>query len=99
MEEQMDILVHSGVAHDENPPGRGSGRWPWGSGDKPFQRPKDFLQQVKRLEAMGKSDKEIEKAGESVEKPDVNPLNDRDLEKYLFKNIDINERMNKTDEQ
>ena len=62
MEEQMDILVHSGVAHDENPPGRGSGRWPWGSGDKPFQRPKDFLQQVKRLEAMGKSDKEIASA-------------------------------------
>ena len=56
---------------------------------------------AERQKAMveGKSDKEIEKAGESVEKPDVNPLNDRDLEKYLFKNIDINERMNKTDEQ
>lgn len=58
MEEQMDILVHSGVAHDENPPGRGSGRWPWGSGDKPFQRPKDFLQQVYRLESMGLSEME-----------------------------------------
>lgn len=59
MEEQMDILVHDGVAHDANPPGRGSGRWPWGSGDKPYQRPKDFLQQVKRLEAMGMSEMDI----------------------------------------
>ena len=50
MEEQMDILIeHSGVAHDENPPGRGSGRWPWGSGDKPFQRPRDFLQRTALL--------------------------------------------------
>jgi len=59
MEEQMDILQHYGVGHDENPPGRGSGRYPWGGGDKPFQRPKDFLQQVKRLEAMGLSQMEI----------------------------------------
>ena len=58
MEEEKDILQHAGVAHDENPPGRGSGRWPWGSGDKPFQRPKDFLQQVYRLEAMGMSEKD-----------------------------------------
>ena len=39
MDEEKDILQHDGVAHDANPPGRGSGRWPWGSGDKPFQRP------------------------------------------------------------
>ena len=58
MEEQIDILQHDGVAHDENPPGRGSGRWPWGSGDKPFQRPKDFLQQIERLKAMGLSQKD-----------------------------------------
>lgn len=31
-------LEHSGVAHDENPPGRGSGRFGWGTGDNPFQR-------------------------------------------------------------
>ena len=24
-------IMHSGVAHDENPPGRGSGRYAWGS--------------------------------------------------------------------
>lgn len=62
MDEEKDYLEHVGVAHDENPPGRGSGRWPWGGGDKPFQRPKDFLQQIKRLEAMGLSEKEIASA-------------------------------------
>lgn len=30
-------LVHYGVAADENPPGRGSGRYPRGSGKRPFQ--------------------------------------------------------------
>lgn len=25
----LDALEHTGVAHDENPPGRGSGRYPW----------------------------------------------------------------------
>ena len=59
MEENMDILEHSGVAHDENPPGRGSGRYPWGSGDKAFQRPKDFLDRVNGLRAQGKSEKDI----------------------------------------
>lgn len=59
MEENIDILQHSGVAHDENPPGRGSGRYPWGSGDKAFQRPKDFLDRVNGLRAQGKSNKEI----------------------------------------
>jgi hypothetical protein len=26
-------LMHYGKGHDDNPPGRGSGRWAWGSGD------------------------------------------------------------------
>lgn len=56
--EENDILMHVGVAHDANPPGPGSGRYPWGSGGKPYQRPKDFLQQVYRLEAMGMSQKD-----------------------------------------
>jgi hypothetical protein len=25
--------MHYGKGHDDNPPGRGSGRWAWGSGD------------------------------------------------------------------
>lgn len=31
-------LIHSGKGHDDNPPGRGSGRYAFGSGKRPFQR-------------------------------------------------------------
>lgn len=31
-------LFHAGVGHDKNPPGRGSGRYAWGSGKRPNQR-------------------------------------------------------------
>lgn len=31
-------LMHVGVGHDENPPGRGSGRYEWGTGEHPNQR-------------------------------------------------------------
>lgn len=62
MEENIDILEHSGIAHDENPPGRGSGRYPWGSGDKAFQRPKNFLDRVNALKSAGKTEQEIAEA-------------------------------------
>lgn len=43
----MDIftgrLVHSGVGHDDNPPGRGSGRYEWGEGDHAYQRDEGFM--------------------------------------------------------
>lgn len=29
-----DYIAHYGKGHDDNPPGRGSGRYPYGSGDK-----------------------------------------------------------------
>lgn len=32
-----DELMHYGKAHDANPPGRGSGLYPYGSGENPFQ--------------------------------------------------------------
>lgn len=35
--EQKDDLMHVGKGHDDNPPGRGSGRYPYGSGERPFQ--------------------------------------------------------------
>lgn len=62
MEENDIYLMHVGVAHDENPPGPGSGRYPWGSGDKAFQRPRDFLDRVHNLEAQGKGEQEIAEA-------------------------------------
>lgn len=62
MEDKIDILIHDGVAHDHNPPGRGSGRYPWGSGDKAFQRPRNFLDRVNGLKAQGKTEQEIAEA-------------------------------------
>lgn len=34
-------LMHYGKGHDDNPPGRGSGRYPWGSGEKNFKKLKN----------------------------------------------------------
>ena len=47
-----DILMHYGVK-------RRSGRYPWGSGDNPFQHGGDFLSRVEELQSQGKSEKEI----------------------------------------
>lgn len=45
-------LMHYGVK-------RRSGRYPWGSGDNPFQHGGDFLARVEELQSQGKSEKEI----------------------------------------
>lgn len=39
--EQKDDLMHVGKGHDDNPPGRGSGRYPYGSGERPFKGEKN----------------------------------------------------------
>ena len=49
---QEDILMHYGVK-------RRSGRYPWGSGDTPYQHGGDFLSRVEELQRLGKSEKEI----------------------------------------
>lgn len=54
-------LDHSGVAHDENPPGRGSGRYGWGSGEKPHQRDWDLAARIEKYKANGMTDSEIAK--------------------------------------
>lgn len=38
IDEDGDYLEHYGKGHDDNPPGRGSGRYAFGSGERPFQR-------------------------------------------------------------
>lgn len=55
----MDYLFRSGVAHDENPPGRGSGRYPYGSGATPHQHELDFLNSVRSMRKKGQKDSEI----------------------------------------
>lgn len=47
-----DILKHYGMP-------RRSGRYPWGSGDIPFQRSGDFLSRVNELKKSGMSEKEV----------------------------------------
>lgn len=49
-----DILMHYGVK-------RRSGRYPWGSGDTPYQHSGDFLSRVDELKKSGKSEVEIAK--------------------------------------
>lgn len=48
-------LIHYGIK-------RRSGRYPWGSGDNPYQRTGDFLSRVEKLEKEGMSQTEIAKA-------------------------------------
>ena len=47
-----DVLIHYGVK-------RRSGRYPWGSGDDPYQHSGDFLGRVEELQKKGLSEKEI----------------------------------------
>ena len=51
--------MHEGVAHDENPPGRGSGRYPFGSGNRPHQHSWDLKDRYYKLKALGMSEKDI----------------------------------------
>lgn len=57
----MMDLIHTGVAHDDQPPGRGSGRYAWGSGENPGQHQFDFLSEVKVLKKRGLKDADIAK--------------------------------------
>lgn len=50
-----DILMHYGVK-------RRSGRYPWGSGDTPYQHSGDFLSRVQELKKQGLTEKDIVKA-------------------------------------
>ena len=55
-------LAHSGKGHDENPPGRGSGRYPWGSGNRKHQHDWDVKARMDKLAAQGMSQADIAKA-------------------------------------
>lgn len=60
--ENQNVVQHSGVAHDENPPGRGSGRFPWGTGDNPYQHMFTFKTEVARMRKEGLTNSDIAKA-------------------------------------
>ena len=50
-----DILMHYGMP-------RRSGRYPYGSGENPYQHSGDFLSRIDELKSQGMSDTEIAKA-------------------------------------
>ena len=50
-----EMLMHYGMP-------RRSGRYPWGSGDNPYQRSGDFLSRVEELKKQGLSETEIAKS-------------------------------------
>lgn len=52
--ESMDILQHYGMP-------RRSGRYPWGSGENPYQRTGDFVSRVNEMKKKGMSEGEIAK--------------------------------------
>ena len=50
-----DILMHYGMP-------RRSGRYPWGSGENPYQHSGDFLSRIEELKAQGNSETDIAKS-------------------------------------
>ena len=68
--------MHYGVAWDENPPGRGSGRYPHGSGENPNQHQFNFLNEVEKMKKRGLTEKEIAEAllGAKGYKKDGTPI-------------------------
>lgn len=57
-----NFLAHVGVGHLDDPPGRGSGRYGWGTGDNPGQHQYDIISEVKRHRAKGMKDSDIARA-------------------------------------
>ena len=47
-----DSIAHYGKGHDDNPPGVGSGRYPWGSGERLHQHDWDFMSRYKKLKSL-----------------------------------------------
>ena len=56
-----NYICHEGVGHLDNPPGRGSGRYAWGSGENPGQHQDSFKANVYELRKQGLTDSDIAK--------------------------------------
>lgn len=57
-----NFLAHVGVAHDENPPGRGSGRYGWGTGENPEQHLENMSLSQKKASLLKKGYSELDTA-------------------------------------
>lgn len=70
----IDFIAHAGRGHDDNPPGRGSGRYAWGSGakwGKAVNTVKGFFKKKKPAE----NRVEVSQANREVNTTNPNPLN------------------------
>lgn len=56
---QTDYISHHGVGHDDSPPGRGSGRYGWGSGKNPGQHQFNLITEYNKLKNTGLTDGQI----------------------------------------
>lgn len=86
-----DYLMHYGKGHLD---GGHSGRYPWGSGDDPYQRYRDWLSEYRRYTAKGLSEKEIaEKMGvyNRRGKPSAEAL--RQHKRVAVEQADLGDRM------
>ena len=64
-----DVMIHYGVSVMDGAPGRGSGRYPWGSGENPKQRTDTFMSRYNEYAGQGLTEKEIaEKMGTTTTK-------------------------------
>lgn len=61
MDGNEENIQHFGVGYFDNPPGRGSGRFAYGSGSNPFQHVGNFLRRVAEYEAQGLTQSQIAK--------------------------------------
>ncbi len=84
-------LAHVGVGHDDNPPGRGSGRFPYGSGENPNQREAFSNGFVKKMLDDGSTRKDI---GDLMKKSGFSEIEIyRNLKKADWKETEIAEAL------
>lgn len=91
-----DYLEHYGKGHDDNPPGRGSGRFPYGSGKQPHQNHDDDPKPKKKVTvskstSSNKSKDKKESSNTAVQKP----TGDMDAFKKAYANEDYTHEKSK----
>lgn len=90
--EQYNDILHTGVAHDENPPGRGSGRYEYGSGENPGQHQFTFRNEVKKLKQQGYTQSEIARTLMGVKK-----INKKTGEEVYYNSADLRAKIARED--
>ena len=94
--DEVDFLMHFGVGATDNPPGRGSGRYPKGSGEDAYQHAGDFFTRVKRMrqEHPEMSDNEIAPLVGCKNSNDLRTRYTQDLNKFrLERNIKVRQML------